>query len=75
MIADDFFKKTTISFGNMPKPQFGNVDAVEFAQALRKLADAVVAGDVMLDEVRAITRSKSSDFVMGSLIIRYAEKR
>jgi hypothetical protein len=69
MIADDFHKGASrpgrFAFG------VGKADVVA---GLRKLAEAVERDEVLLRETRTIVRSKTEDFTMISLIIRYAEK-
>lgn len=70
MIADDFHK------GSAQPGRFAfGVGKADVIAGLRKLADAIAAGEVELQETRTIVRSTTEDFTMSSLIIRYCEKR
>jgi hypothetical protein len=70
MIADDFHKGAS-----QPGRFAFGVGAADVAAGLRKLAEAIERGEVLLQETRTIVRSKTEEFTMSSLIIRYAEKR
>jgi hypothetical protein len=53
---------------------FGLGSKEHIADSLRELATAVERGDIVLQEARQITRVKHDDFMMRSLILRYAER-
>ncbi len=70
-IADEFFKREASAY-SFP---FGIVSKEELAAALRKFADGVEAGNISLLETRVITRAKTEEFLISSLILRYIERR
>lgn len=54
--------------------RFGLVSAQEVAAALREFAADLEAGLVIPQEARQITRIKTDEYLMRTLIIRYSEK-